>query len=350
VTPTVLFFATSVEVHAPQVLAVGAVLWGFARWRQSGEVPNALVLSLLFLGLVGTHLTGALWAPAFLYLALFGTGRPRLPEHAFAGALALAGGYFVWKVANPGESQGWKVAGSAFAALRRAPNLEYLMKELVLNGAFLFVLPPLLLIRRRLDRTGLVLVLLVFAPQVILFQTLGIEEQGAYFITLFPLLGLLSSLALPRLGRAALPAAAVLLAGQGALAHEFVWQWQNGYRGAEWAEPLIREAGDRGLLLALENWEAHAVQRHSHLDAVSLRIKKSRRVVELPLEDPAQQASALFLIEQSRAGGGLVAVTRSLLDYGRENETVRRFLERLVERFGQLRPGDHPAYFVFPRS
>jgi hypothetical protein len=348
--PTVFFYGTCIEVHALQVLAVGVLLVHLARWERAGATPNAFALTLFFALIVATHMTGLLWTPVFVLYLFAGTGRLRLPRRLVPAVLLAALLAAGWAWLNEDSNAATGRIHNALVATVTHWSLEYLVFELFANGAALFVLLIVWDMKspwreRRRQVIGAAALLL---PFLVVVPAYGIEERGAYFASVFPVLGLVSALALERFRRYAVPTIAVLLPVQIALGYGFVWSWENDYRGVEWIEPLIAEADDNGLIIVTEPWEGSGVMKHSHLDALSIKIRYRKQEIEIPADDPKVVLGTLRAMDARLARGGIVAVARSVLELAEEREPLRRLLEQLAERYGEPTRTVRDEYLVYP--
>jgi hypothetical protein len=176
------------------------------------------------------------------------------------------------------------------------------------------------------------------ATYVALIVGLPLDNRGAYYLGALPWLALAASYATTAGGRAGPALAALLIVAQSWLGWRWVHELDHGYRSEAWVPTLADELGNRGLVLGLENWEWVEVMGHSRIDSVSLNS------TQVPMNPAAPEtlAFACGLIERNRSRGRAVALTRWLV----EDAAAKPLVAGLVERYGALRPGRKPEYWL----
>jgi hypothetical protein len=339
--PGVVFYATTVEVHALQLaLACGAVLWA-VRQRTDASV-TAWPAALLLCGLVGTHLTGLAWAPACAWMLFRTRGGWARPRGLGAAAVVLVAFLGLW-LSLRGDTAlagGHVLLGleSAFGHWRP----ELLVREVLAPAGLLYgcallgmlAFPASVRAARPRLRTA---VLLLLVPMVPFASTVEIYERGAYFLSLAPVVALLAVqwMRFVRPG-VALAVALVLALVQGAWAWREVDEWEHRYPGHEWIEALLEETGERGIVLTSHAMEVSCIQGHSELGVLYVRTRGGA----LDLQQLFPRAERVLGLVKRR--GEPIVVTRSLFEI--EDPDVQAFVETLTARYGEPRAGARPEY------
>lgn len=195
VSPAVLFFGTTVEVHGLQLLG-GAVGWLLLTAPSSSNAPRALTLGLGgLLALGGTH-------PAHLpALVLFGAGRawterrgscrPFVPwSLLLLGLLAFAG--LLWSYLDHNRLEAEDTGSLAFGAHSFAAAWNWGLVDWGVLGA-LGWLSALVLVRRGgADRERAWIALAWFAAMLSLPLAIDLDERGGYLISMAPALATLT--------------------------------------------------------------------------------------------------------------------------------------------------------------
>jgi hypothetical protein len=349
--PSVWFYATSIEIHTLQLVAVCAtILWVLRAERDGRLGESALVPTVLLCFLFATHTTSSLWAPALAFLCLRGAGRWSFPRRVLPSLVLLAAVAAGWAWLNTSGPEGSQVgvfqAGMALNHLTDW-HFERGWNELIApSGVLVALMLVALLVQLSRDpralgkplSTALVLLFLAYLPFAF---SLPIAERGAYYISLVPVCAIACARIFEGYGRVWLVAGCVLVVVQAGLAHRHVHEWEHDYPGAEWLEPLFEDTGDRGLVLAFEEWELEAVERHSHMYAVGPKMATTI----LDFGDPETVAAALAELSRRARNGEPVAITRSLWE--REEPQVRAFVQAVVETLGEPEARMDGAYRLF---
>ena len=340
-TPSIWFFSTSIEVHAPHLLAaaIGA-LW-VARARARGTLGSRAWPIVALLGILGaTHPTGAFWAPAAALLLLVRAKR-RVRE-----VLVLAAGLAVLLYA-------FRAAGPERAALDT--SAEYVIERslAMLNrwsvgglwlglgagaGALTAAAVAWILLRPWRRRPDLLPLLLPIAVAVLPFLAILpghlVYERGAHFLGVLPLFALGAAGLLDRLR----PAALALVAGlptllSGAFALHEIDEWHTAYLGNEWIEELKRDTDDRGLIFTRHATVMTVIARHSEMFPATLG---------------ERSAPPVEMIVGQLDDGRRLAVTRDLWENAGPGQ--RRYLDQLVQALGEPVPGARSEYLLFPAA
>ena len=278
--PSVVFYATTVEVHALQLpFAVGAVLWAVRRRTSEGFRENAWLPVALLCGLVGTHVTGLAWSLSCAYVLFRGSGRWAMPRRWLAAGLVLLGFLVSWLFLQ-GTSD--IASGHVLLGLRKTltpwqPGLlwrEVLEPAGLLYGCAIVALIAFPVIVRAARSTIRASILLLLAPVVPFAMTVGIFERGAYFISLVPVVAVLALqwMRFVRTGPAVV-VALVLGVVQGGWALRNVDDWVHHYPGNEWIEALLEETGERGIVLTSHLMEVSCIQGHSGMAVLYVRTR-----------------------------------------------------------------------------
>lgn len=350
--PTALFFATCIEVHAPNLCVAGIAALVLARRRASADPrPDALAVVLLGALLAISHPSGLLAAPFLAAYALAGGRRIEPPRRWPLGLALLA--LLAWPAYlrfGTGTNAGL-IRSAVTLPAARLP-LGDLARELGGGAALLLALPALAVLPRRGEpgrraRARLALAAALLLPYALVAPLGGIVERGAYFSSLLPALGVASALALERCGRLALPLGAVLLAGQVPLGLREVRGWVAGYEGVEWSRELIDEVGGRGYLFAFDHGEWQAVAKHSRMFGIFYAFERDGALIPVPLEEWHTRVAMEF-IDVQLAAGGRAAVSRRVVAQASEDPALALMLERLAERYGVPVETRRPEYLLYP--
>lgn len=352
-TPSVIFYATTIEVHPLQLLVSALGLNAAVReWRSERERPDALLPAVLAVALVATHTVGVLALPCLALFALRRGGRWQRPRRlAPALILLLLAGLGWWL--SLGESEA--VSGRAHAALlgtlaKWSPS--FLLSEWAKWCSVVSVLAAVAGVKlwrsRAQSRDLLLYTSAIVLPFLIVLPGWQVAERGGYLTPLLPLLALGAAFGLRAVGTKQHLLALCLCAFQAVMGVREIRAWTAHYRGAEWIEAFKQQAGGKGLLLALDNWEMQSLRLHSRLEASSLRVMRKKREIELDIQLPGVFEGIAFAVASTRAQGGLVAMTSSLYDLARERPDIRAFIEKLEAREGRLVPSAHAEYMLFP--
>jgi hypothetical protein len=345
--PSVWFYATTIEIHALQLLvAAGALLWA-VRAQRAGRLGRDLLVPMLFLcGLMGTHLSGLMCAPALLACAFLGQGEPRIPRRVLPGLLVVLACCVGWYVMHSGASAPFRNFETAASGVftRFKPSMLW-RGPILSSGLFYFLFLPACLyslrteprVFRRPLALAAALLIAAFLPFAMAFI---LPERGAYFLCALPVIAITVVRGLERLGALAAPLFLALVPVHVAWSLRDVWVWQHDYPGAEWAVPLVEEAEGQGLVIARYNWERAAIRLHSQMAALSPSVNLQEENV------PAVERAVLAVVRETRRLGLPVFLLRSL--YESDEPRAEHLVEQLVEMCGEPRPGRHPAYLVFP--
>ncbi|MHC4375781.1 MAG: hypothetical protein ACYS26_04185 [Planctomycetota bacterium] len=220
--PAVLFFGTTIEVHGLQLLG-GTLGWLMLTASSSKSAPRALgigVLGLLALG--GTH-------PAHLpALVLFGAGRAWIERRgscrpfvpwalSLLGLLAFAG--LLWSYLDHNRLEAEDTRSLAFGAHSFAAAWNWGLVDWGVLGTLGWLGALVLARRGGADRERALLALAWFGAMLSLPLAIHLDERGGYLISMAPALAALTVRAAEgfRAGRRRLLAAAgvVLLLTQG---------------------------------------------------------------------------------------------------------------------------------------
>jgi len=343
--PVNWWYATTVEIHALQLAAcAGALLWTTRASALGTLGTSALGPAVLLALLTGSHLSGALAAPALALLALFGSGRWAWPRHVVQALLVLALFVLLQVVLSPNELVGDDHTSNAAARLIAPWRWQYFYGEFLRPSGFAFLGAVVVLARfcarapRKLLRPVPLAALLATLVYIPFASTLQIQERGAYYLIAFSVCALALTWALGRAGRLGFGLGLVLVGLQAARSLEEVRLWRDEYPGHEWARALVAETGGEGLVLTSRRDEFQAIWDH-HAPMVAVR--PSSRV----LTGERSTATLFRAVERQLRAGRTVAVLRTLCGEGGD----ARFIVLcgvLRERFGEGFPGRHPAYFL----
>ncbi len=345
--PTVWFFATVIEVHPPQFLVAALALhWatkGILRAGATGPRPMPWP-ALVFLGLlVGTHLTGVLWAPAtvlFLGWSLQGPERARLRWLVVSLAVPL----LVGAVAFLARSEHYNMyskylesfAATPWPELLRAWNGRLFARELGLGLGLLLPAAALGTFGGARapwrQRPGTVLALALIATFVCALPLANHTQRGAYYVSLYPLLAVSAARLFERLPRAWLVLVALALVPHVRIGLDQRGVFEERYPPLAWVETLVAETDGRAVVI-VRNPVGGSVRRHSPLFSVTL-------------DQELLQDSPVALFDWAQRRKLRIAVTRAVLaaPTSREGEV----LAALEARLGAPQPGADPAYVLFP--
>jgi hypothetical protein len=352
-TPVVWFYSTCIEAHASQLAAASAALcWSVTAWRKGRLVGPGLAPWLVAVALVATHLVGALWALAFLYLT-FGLPPWRDATRRLPTALAILASVF----AVLGWAYSTDVVASAnidnVVTLGSGPSVKLFVRELLRPGGGVYPWLAVVLVATLRYRPLALLSppamasLLVFGALVPCAFVVDVVERGAYFISLLPLAVFwighwVDSLA----GPARKLACALLLATAGAqlyFATRQVAEWERAGSAPAWAEELEARFQSKLVLFTTSRQTANLAGRHSKMFFVAIGPGTAA-----DLGDP-QRVEQLwrFLTTQVRRGYR-VGMLQDVLDS--DADDVSAFRRSLEERLGGPAPfGDSPC-LLFPET
>jgi hypothetical protein len=345
--PVVWFFATCIEVHPLQLAVAAATVWWAvsALGGQSGAAPSALPAAFLLCGLVGTHMTGALWAPALAVGLFRGEGCWRRPRRLVPSLVVLAVFAGCWIRVTARASGGSFAEYGIETVLTEAWRPALFWREALAPGG---VLVPLALLgawsayRRAphawsgaLPLSALVLVL-TFVPFAF---TVTIAERGAYFISLVPVTGMLACQALERFGALRIPLALAALGTHVVWSSSEIREWEHDYPGQEWASALLAESGGQGLVLTSDRAEWSAIWHHSDMKVFCGRVNLKDR------DFAAVKKRVSNAVGRTLREGKPVAVMRTFLESPYSD--AMEISGELVEKYGQPVPGARPEYLFF---
>jgi 4-amino-4-deoxy-L-arabinose transferase-like glycosyltransferase len=271
--PVVVFFSTTVEVHAFQLAGAAA---GFLLATHARERSRAAAVALVALGAalaIATHATSALVVPAIVATACGprgGSGLGRRTAVLLGVALPVAGlGLLALGAArDPSARQlgPLHLVGLAHSAVTRglfgpAETAEFLLHEFALPlGALLALLPAAFLLRPA--RRAAALGVLALAPFLIVLPQTGVRESGGYVVATVPALGLAVGAllaAMPR--RAALVLALAAATGNAVGAGALIERNREEPPAPLFAERTARVVPPRGVLLVTSQARLHALNR-----------------------------------------------------------------------------------------
>ena len=282
-----------------------------------------------------------LWFPA-LAIAVArdrdGWRRPRRLALAAFLFVAIAGAW-LWIAENETRS-GELVRFVVDTTLSRSPRPSFVWREMIVPAGSLFFLAGIVLARSLWTRPAVLGERLPLATIVLFFSfvpvaaTLGIDERGAYFLSLIPPLALVACHALERLGRLRIPAALALVGGQLAWSLEEVRKWEHGYPGHEWVPALIAETRGRGTLITGDPEEAAAVWYHSELRVVC--------PIARAVDERSLKLRMFRTLDRAVRAGEPLAIATSVFEI--QGTGIREVVERLIESHGRPVPGARSEY------
>jgi len=342
-TPSVWFYATTIEVHALQLVpAVGLLYWSGRVLRRNRAVEGALVPTLLMLGLCGFHMSGALWAPAVAWVLCRRRGRWILPSQRWLSLGIVAGFLLVWRLGNRENSHG---SGLATAVLERVATsfqpdlvpryLRFFLDELLLPVFSVLVAAVLGSLSKPRGRAAIPLVILglTFLPFA---WSIRIRTEGGYFLSLVPVYGLLAVRWIDG-ARARQPyAIGLIVLGLFGGWHR-ARQWEEKYPKEPWITALVEDTQNCGVVLVALQEESYAVRVHTGLKTIC--IAKLRKRWEQHALD-----AALVSVGRALKPCGSIAVRTTI--FSSDEEEMKLFGEQLRSRFGQPKPGSHPGYGI----
>jgi len=340
--PTVWFFATTVEVHALQLLVAALGLAWLARaWRADALGEGVLGAAVFLVLLTAAHPTGAFFAPCLLLLVAQAWRRGRRPRGVALGLVVLAafGLYVALGMSRHDVFVMYQANLDDLAAdpVRFQPRIA---KDFARGAWALLPCAALGLVRRpprEGDRPSLVLPSLVLiASYLVALGVFGAGQRGAYCLSVFPALALGSAAALAHLPRAvAVPLFLAAAAAQGLYAHARIVAYDDRYAAEAWIADLEEEAGPYAVVLVLDPHEEGApMVRFSTLMPLTL----NRVLVDMSPEE---------LVDWTHRHRRRVAILRSL----HEAQLVPAqagFLAEITRLLGTPAPGGRPEYLLFP--
>ncbi len=340
------FFSTCVEVHGLHLLFAAVALL-VATARGPGDAASALTTSLLLFGLIGSHLSGVLWIPAAVLWAFRKDRGWETPRNVGIAALfLLLASIGAWVALDGFASltrRSWQIVTSSWTVENFLATIVWpaplLVSAGVASGASLAMADrgawrrPL-----GLATTALFLTALPFA------FTMREGALGAYYVSLLPVLALTVGWAVhrgrvfQRLPRGALAIGVALVAANLTLSLRQVNEWEHRYAGVEWATRLFDEAEGSDLVLTRHGWESHTILRHSRLSTACWENATKRF-------DQLAEPVLWSRISKNEKGGGALWMTRAFRES--KEPAVAELVQRLVQRYGEPRPGKGSDYWGF---
>ncbi len=376
-TPGTWFFATTVEVHSVQLLGAALATHLALAARDAQARRATALLAAACAAAMLTHLVHALLLPGLVVLARAGVGREPLRWRAAAARIGVVAlvlallGALVFLQARATDAQRAThanpagvlvVFGRMLADGLRTRGLfgpsevgAFLAAELLRPaGALALGLVALLFARRAGLRAG---GLVAALPFLVVLPQGGIREDGAYYLSLYPLLALALADGTARwtgrrgagLARVALALVVALALAQGAFGWRRLRAYDTGPGPLEWTRAIEQTTeadayvitGSLPRMHALSSFGGSrlAVDARRELDLVP------RRLWDAQIEKLLQGAGTAL-----RAGRA-VYVDADLLEGDARAEPVRRFadaLRRLPLRLDP-RPPQEPLVYAVSR-
>lgn len=350
VSPAVLFFGTTIEVHGLQLLG-GTLGWLLLTASSSTSAPRALTIGALGLLALGSthpaHLPAlVLFGAGRAWIERRGNGRPFVPWALLSlGLLAFAG--LLWSYLNHNRLEAEDTSSLAFGAHSFAAAWNWGLVDWGVLGALGWLSTLVLARRGGPDRERALLALAWFGAMLSLPLAIDLDERGGYLVSMAPALAALSVRAaegFPAARRRLLGVAgAVLLATQGLRSAED-WRSFNAPPSPATLE-ILREleshTGGEGVFLSASPGFEKLVAEWSTVFAPGYLY----RAAGAPPEVTAQLLPhALdWLTACTRRGQRVYLVNEGSLDpeaYRATRPGLAEALERLDERFViAARPG-----------
>ncbi len=258
--PGLVFFGTTVEVHALHFLAVSLAAWAMLGlpWRRPAvALPLAGALAgVCFWG----HQLSVLLGPGWVYVAQLARSR-RAEPFATRTLLLVVGPVLLLGILASSALANYLRAGSLLpsaseelgilTAFQRPPEAMMFFWDgwllplalLLPLAGFAFAMGEM---ERRAQRALFVLILL---PTAFLFWW-GVSERGGYVLGHAPFLVALCALAFREVTKRAVALAATMLVVQGAASWWFVTDWDRGWKVEERVELVREHLGEEGLFVA----------------------------------------------------------------------------------------------------
>ena len=367
--PGVWFFSASVEVHAIQLACVTfatSLAWR-ARTAAPGRAPILLALAL-WIGLLG-HLTSVLLMPAWFLLALGdGSGRGLGWRRESRKGWSLAIGVSLALVAavigvfrsfgsqhkDPFEMfsffakymQARFEGGGLFAAAEVA---DFLGQELVVPAGLLLLVGLIALFQRGDKRLSLA-VLVAVLPYLVVLPFGGIRENGAYYLSLFPLfvLGAAKVVQARSAGHAAGLALVFLAFVQAFLGWRHVKD--PGEDAREWAAEL-HAACPQGSVIYTSNLPRWHALSYVKPPFAAVDVWRVFEMMPASTWDDSV-GGTVALMDQALDAGQHVFVDVDLFVRSEEQEGVRRLVKVFDEHFPARIPvpAEDPLVFEFVRE
>jgi hypothetical protein len=258
-TPALVFFSTTIEVHALHFGAVSLCACALLRAPSKRFAPSVLLAIALVPVLYLTHKSAVLLAPGWLALALHARERAigTATEHrellllggAIASAFVASMMFAAWLVPDRNTI----VETLDFVdRFQQGISPEFLREAIVLGLGFLTPLAAIGFLRTS-GRERLVFAA-ILVPVLSFFTWYGEATRGGYFASILPFLAVLAARALPPT-RMAVPVALVALAGQHLLAWIQVDSYQERFSEEDRslrAEAVRAAIGESGVIVSFE--------------------------------------------------------------------------------------------------
>jgi hypothetical protein len=258
-TPAIVFFSTTIEVHALHFGTVSICAYALLRAPWKRFTPSLLISVALVPLLYLTHKSAALLAPGWLALALHARERATgtatdlrnllLIGGAIAGAFLASMLYAAWLVPDRntiGETLNF------VGLFQQGISFEFFREAILVGLGFLAPLAGVGVMRSS-KREGLVFAAALI-PVLGFFTWYGEATRGGYFASIIPFLAVLAGRALPRT-RMAIPISLAALAGQGLLSWIQVNAYDKRFSAEERslrAEAVRAAIGESGVVVSFE--------------------------------------------------------------------------------------------------
>ncbi|MDF1799527.1 MAG: hypothetical protein P1V81_10155 [Planctomycetota bacterium] len=282
--PVVLFFSTTIEVHGLQLLSIAVLVLLLARcirWRTAWTFGAVLFWLPIA---IGVHQTAALLAPG-VCLGLFALARKRsVPGSRRRNSLAVVAGtltsaclallFFIGSSRSLG-SEGLDQVWAQLVVHLQGPSLSTLVEGLLAPLGLAIFLPFAALLVGSKDRLARDVLLLSVVLPVGFFLLWGVPERGGYLMGVVPFLIVACALAEPeREPRALALVGACLLLAQASLGYRSVRafdtpEW-SARREVKFELGRLLLAKDGHLLLSLDRNRVVATRDHASIVELNL--------------------------------------------------------------------------------
>lgn len=256
-TPAIVFFSTTIEVHALHFGAVSLCAHALLRapWKRFG--PSVLLAIALVPVLYLTHKSAALLAPGWLALHAreratgIATGQRELLllGGAIAAAFVASMIFGAWLVP---ERNSIAETLNFVERFQQGVSPEFLREAIVVGLGFMTPLAAIGLLRTSARERLVFAAILV--PVLGFFTWYGEATRGGYFVSILPFLAVLAARALPAT-KLAVPVALASLAGQGLLSWIQVASYQQRFSEEDRSlrAKVVRSAiGESGIVVSFE--------------------------------------------------------------------------------------------------